>query len=48
LWDESFETWKTFGITSQPAGVLVSRNGDVIKTWKGGFPEDEVVRLATT
>lgn len=46
LWDQSFETWNAFGVTSQPAAVLVSTDGTIIRGWQGAFPEDDVVRLA--
>ena len=48
LWDESFDTWNAFGVTSQPASVLMAANGMTIKGWQGVIPEAEVVRLATT
>ena len=48
LWDESFDTWNAFGIESQPAAVLMAANGDVIQGWQGQFPEDDVLRLASS
>jgi hypothetical protein len=44
LWDESFETWQTIGITSQPSALLLTAEGDPITGWVGPFPEDEVGR----
>lgn len=46
LWDRGFESWAGLGIASQPAAILFSRDGTVIKRWAGPFDEDEVVRLA--
>ena len=45
-WDESFETWLAFGITSQPAAALLSPTGEVLGGWLGMFPIDEVLELA--
>ena len=45
-WDESFATWAAFGITAQPAAVLLGGDGTVLGGWLGGFPEDEVLDLA--
>jgi hypothetical protein len=45
-WDESFETWLAFGITSQPAAALLSPTGEVLAGWLGMFPIDEVLELA--
>jgi hypothetical protein len=46
LWDESFRSWQTLGITSQPAAVMFAADGTPITGWVGAFPEDEVLRLA--
>lgn len=48
LWDPTFQTWAEFGISSQPAAVLVDRSGDVIKTWRGAIRESEVLSLAAS
>jgi hypothetical protein len=45
-WDETFDTWLAFGITSQPAAALLSPTGEVLGAWLGGFPEDEILELA--
>ena len=45
-WDETFETWLAFGVTSQPAAALVSPTGEVLGAWLGMFPIDEVLELA--
>lgn len=49
LWDSSFKSWQGFGISSQPAHILVTREGAKIKKWQGELREkdmEEVVRLA--
>lgn len=46
LWDESFQSWLELGVTSQPTALLMAPDGSAIAGWLGGFPEDEVVRLA--
>ncbi len=47
LWDETFESWQPFGIRSQPAFILLDRDGNSLGEWTGGFPEDEVVGLVS-
>jgi len=47
LWDESFESWRELGITSQPAAILFSADGRPLKGWRGRFPEAEVLALAS-
>ena len=47
LWDESFESWSAFDITSQPGAILFAADGTPIKGWLGPFPEHEVVALAS-
>lgn len=46
LWDRGFESWARLGIASQPAAILFSRDGTVLKRWVGPFDEAEAVRLA--
>ena len=46
LWDESFISWQTIGVSSQPAAVMLKADGTPITGWIGPFPEDEVLRLA--
>lgn len=46
LWDESFISWQTIGVTSQPAAVMLQPDGTPITGWLGAFPEDEVLQLA--
>ncbi|MDW3215076.1 MAG: TlpA disulfide reductase family protein [Ilumatobacteraceae bacterium] len=45
-WDETYESWSAFGITGQPAAVMLSADGEVVAEWRGVFPEDEVLALA--
>lgn len=45
LWDETFETWLAFGVSSQPAAMLLTADGQFINGWTGPFPENEVLRL---
>ncbi len=45
-WDETFESWAEFGVSSQPAATLLSPSGEVLGAWLGMFPIDEVLRLA--
>jgi hypothetical protein len=45
-WDETFESWVAFGISGQPAAVLLAPDGEVLASWRGMFPEDEVLALA--
>lgn len=45
-WDETFESWLAFGVTSQPAAVLLSPTGEPLGAWNGMFPVDEVLSLA--
>jgi hypothetical protein len=44
IWDESFETWNHYEISSQPAAVLLDAQGEELGRWRG-LP-DEVYRLA--
>ena len=45
-WDETFQSWTAFGISSQPAAALLGPDGEVLGGWLGMFPIDEVLRLA--
>ena len=42
-WDETSSAWTPFGIVAQPAAVLLSPTGEVIKTWPGVFDPDKVL-----
>lgn len=46
LWDPSFQSWVHFGVSGQPASVLVNREGDVVQKWSGAIPENTVLNLA--
>ena len=46
LWDESFQSWQTLNISSQPAAILFAADGTAISGWLGGFPEAEVLQLS--
>ena len=45
-WDETFESWLAFGVTSQPAAALLSPTGELLGGWLGMFPIDDVLELA--
>jgi hypothetical protein len=45
-WDETFESWAAFGITGQPAAILLSPDGEPLGGWRGMFPVDDVLELA--
>lgn len=42
---DSYETWFTFGIVSQPAVVLLDSSGNVLDQWLGAIPEDKVLEI---
>ena len=46
LWDPSFESWIELGINGQPAGLLVTPDGEVVAGWRGGIPENDVLEAA--
>ena len=46
LWDESFQSWQSLGISAQPAAVMFAPDGAIITGWLGPFPENEVIELA--
>lgn len=46
LWDRGYQSWAQLRIASQPAAILFSRHGTVVKRWSGPFNEAEAVRLA--
>lgn len=46
-WDDTFESWAAFGVASQPAATLLSPTGEVLGSWRGMFPVDEVLTLAS-
>jgi hypothetical protein len=44
-WDETFQSWASFGVQSQPAAALLAPDGSVLGGWFGAFPPDEVLSL---
>lgn len=46
LWDPSFESWAQLGISAQPSWILVDGSGELLDTWVGPLPEDEVLAAA--
>lgn len=47
-WDDTFESWIAFGVTSQPAAALLSPSGELLGAWLGAFPVGEVLELAAS
>ena len=43
LWDPTFESWRQLGISGQPAGMLLDRNGQILDQWRGDIPRDRVL-----
>lgn len=41
-WDNTFDSWQHFSITSQPAAVLVDDGGEVIDQWNGRVDPDDI------
>jgi hypothetical protein len=46
LWDESFVSWQTIGITSQPSAVMLAPDGTPLEGWVGMYDEATVLELA--
>jgi hypothetical protein len=44
-WDETFESWRQLGVTSQPAAAVFGADGTLLDAWLGRIPEDRVVEL---
>jgi hypothetical protein len=42
-WDDTSSAWTPFGIVVQPAAVLLSPTGEVVKSWPGVFDADKVL-----
>ena len=42
-WDETKSAWVPFGIVNQPAVVLLSPTGEILKKWNGTFQAEEVM-----
>jgi len=45
LWDSTFESWVSIGISGQPTFVLLDTNGTELGRWNG-LNESEVLALA--
>jgi hypothetical protein len=45
LWDPSGASWRHYGVTRQPAAVLVDSSGAALGSWLGRFDTDEVLDL---
>ena len=43
LWDPTFESWRQLGISGQPAGMLLTSNGQILDSWRGAIPESRVL-----
>lgn len=43
LWDPGFDSWRELGISGQPAGMLLSADGTILASWRGGIPETEIL-----
>lgn len=46
LWDQGFESWQSFGITSQPSLVLVDAEGKELTRYRGEITEAEKAEVA--
>ncbi len=42
VWDESFESWTTMGITSMPTWILIGADGELVLRHSGQFPESDI------
>lgn len=45
-WDASFDTWRYYQVTGQPTAILVDKDGQPIRGWRGLFPKEEVLEAA--
>lgn len=45
VWDESFESWRFYGISGQPAYVLLDAAGELVDASYGMWPADIADRL---
>ncbi len=46
LWDATYQSWAELGVSLQPSAMLLSPDGQLVETWLGRIPEDEVVARA--
>ncbi|MGH9042837.1 MAG: TlpA family protein disulfide reductase [Acidimicrobiia bacterium] len=44
LWDSGFESWEAFGISRQPAAVLLAPDGTELDRWQGELSESDQAR----
>jgi len=42
VWDPSFDSWRHFGVRSQPYWILFDANGDIIESRPGAIDFDAV------
>lgn len=42
-WDPTFDSWDYFGVTGQPAAVLLNKDGKPVKTWTGFLDTKKVL-----
>ena len=43
LWDPTFQSWNQLDITSQPAGMLMNRYGQILDEWRGNIRQEQVL-----
>lgn len=46
LWDESARSWNYWGVSGQPAALLIDANGKFVKAWTGELDMAAVVAAA--
>ena len=46
LWDPGFDSWRHYGVTGQPAFVLIDRQGNAQAGWLGQFDETQLLNMA--
>ncbi len=44
-WENGFASWEYYGVSSQPAAVLVDSAGNELGSWRG-FPAEEILAAA--
>jgi len=42
VWDETFETWRTLGVSSQHTVIVFDAEGNQLDTWNG-FDGDRII-----
>lgn len=43
LWDPTGASWDALGVRHQPAALLLSPTGEVLRAYRGPFDEDDVL-----